>query len=227
MLFEPFNILPEPVLRWLVIGLLALSAATLLVPMVARAAPTDDVSQLQHEWEVIRYEAPAAQREKRLAELSERARRMVEAHPGRSDLLVWQGIVVSSLAGEKGGLAGLSLAKEAKALYESAIRIDGAVLDGSAYNSLGVLYYKVPGWPLGFGDKARAEELLKKALAISPKGIDANYFYAEFLVETGQGQKAGPYLERALLAQPRPGREIADAGRKAEARALLEKVSQR
>ena len=48
------------------------------------------------------------------------------------------------------------------------------MLDGSAYNSLGVLYYKVPGWPVGFGDKAKARELLQKALAINPKGIDAN-----------------------------------------------------
>jgi hypothetical protein len=33
-----------------------------------------------------------------------------------------------------------------------------------------------------------------------------------------------PYLEKALNAPPRPGRQIADAGRREEARALLAKI---
>ena len=73
------------------------------------------------------------------------------------------------------------LVKRAKAIYESAIQLDGKALDGSAYNSLGVLYYKVPGWPVGFGDKKRAKELLEQALALNPKGIDPNFFYGEYL----------------------------------------------
>ena len=32
------------------------------------------------------------------------------------------------------------------------------IIDGSAYASLGVLYHKVTGWPLGFGDKAKHYE---------------------------------------------------------------------
>ena len=149
---------------------------------------------------------------------------MSEALPGRAEPLVWEGIIVSSLAGERGGLGALSLVKQAKALYEAAIQIDGNALDGSAYNSLGVLYYKVPGWPVGFGDKAKARELLRKALAINPKGIDPNFFYGEYLVETRQPQEAVTYLERALQAPPRPGRELADTGRREEARQLLEKA---
>ena len=139
---------------------------------------------------------------------------------------MWEGIVVSSWAGEKGGLGALGLVKQAKALYERAIEIDGQVLDGSAYNSLGVLYYKVPGWPVGFGDKAKARELLGKALAINPSGIDPNFFFAEFLVETRRAGEAVPYLERALQAPPRPGRAVADAGRREEARMLLERIRQ-
>jgi tetratricopeptide (TPR) repeat protein len=153
-----------------------------------------------------------------------KAHRLSEAQPQRSEPLVWEGIVVSSLAGEKGGLGALGLVKKAKSLYEDAIRIEGNVLEGSAYNSLGVLYYKVPGWPIGFGDKAKARELLQKALAISPNGIDANYFYAEYLVETGRRGDAVAYLERALAAPPRPGRQVADEGRRAEARELLERA---
>jgi cytochrome c-type biogenesis protein CcmH/NrfG len=132
--------------------------------------------------------------------------------------------VVSSWAGAKGGLGALPLARKAKALYEDAIRIRPEALQGSALNSLGVLYYRVPGWPVGFGDRERARQLLKQALEVDPAGIDPNYFYADYLVETGHAADAVPYLERALKAPPRPGREIADAGRRDEATQLLAKA---
>ncbi|HEY0823496.1 MAG TPA: TRAP transporter TatT component family protein [Ramlibacter sp.] len=202
-----------------------LGATLGLAALGAWAGPLDDaIAELQREWEVIRYQAPAPERQKRFETLAARAHQVSEAHPGRAEPLVWEGIIVSSLAGEKGGLGALSLVKQAKALYEQAIQIDGNVLDGSAYNSLGVLYYKVPGWPVGFGDKGKARELLQKGLAVNPKGIDGNFFYAEYLVETRQPQAAASYLERALEAPPRPGRALADQGRREEAKALLEKV---
>jgi tetratricopeptide (TPR) repeat protein len=204
------------------LGLLALS---MLMPLGSAAAPVDDaVNELQRDWEVIRYQTPAAEREKRFEVLSAKAHKVSEGFAGRSEPLVWEGIIVSSWAGEKGGLGALGLVKQAKALYEQAIQIDGKALDGSAYNSLGVLYYKVPGWPVGFGDKAKAKELLQKALAINPQGIDPNFFYAEYLVETSHPGEAVAYLERALQAPPRVGRQIADTGRREEIRALLVKV---
>jgi tetratricopeptide (TPR) repeat protein len=203
---------------------LAASAFSLLAPAARAAGVDESVTDLQRDWELIRYQTPAAEREKRFEALAAKARKVSEAHPGRSEPLVWEGIIVSSWAGEKGGLGALGLVKQAKALYEEAIRIDGDVLDGSAYNSLGVLYYKVPGWPVGFGDKAKARDLLQKALAINPKGIDPNFFFGEYLLEAKQPEQAVPYLERALQAPARPGRQVADAGRREEARALLEKA---
>jgi tetratricopeptide (TPR) repeat protein len=204
---------------------MATATATCLLPAFAAAEPVDDaVVELQRDWDVIRYQTPAAEREKRFEALVAKAQKASESFPGRSEPLVWQGIIVSSWAGEKGGLGALGLVKQARALYEQAIRIDGNVLDGSAYNSLGVLYYKVPGWPIGFGDKDKARELLQKALSINPQGVDPNFFYAEYLVETRHADEAVPYLERVLQAPPRPGRQIADAGRREEARALLAKV---
>ena len=206
----------------LLAGLLALSFT---LPMAAFAAPMDDaVADLQRDWEVIRYQTPASEREKRFEALSAKAHQVSESFPGRSEPLVWEGIIVSSLAGEKGGLGALGLVKQAKAIYEQAIQIDAKALDGSAYNSLGVLYYKVPGWPLGFGDKAKARELLQKALAINPQGIDANFFYGEYLAETKHADEAVTYLERALQAPPRPGRQIADTGRREEVRTLLARL---
>ena len=203
---------------------LALLAALALASFAHAGTVEEDVVQLQHDWEVIRYQTPASEREKRFEALAARAHQIVEAQPQRAEPLVWEGIIVSSWAGEKGGLGALGLVKRAKAIYESAIQLDGKALDGSAYNSLGVLYYKVPGWPVGFGDKKRAKELLEQALALNPKGIDPNFFYGEYLLETGHAAEAVNYLERALQAPARPGRQVADTGRREEARALLEKA---
>lgn len=206
-------------------GLAAAWAVTALSPLHAQGLSLGDaVVELQHDWERIRYQSTPSEREKAFEALSAKAHKVSEAFPGRAEPLVWEGIIVSSWAGEKGGLGALGLVKQARLLYESAIAIDGNVLDGSAYNSLGVLYYKVPGWPVGFGDKAKARELLQKALAINPAGIDPNFFYGEYLMEMRQPQQAAAYLERALQAPARPGRQVADTGRREEARGLLEKA---
>jgi tetratricopeptide (TPR) repeat protein len=199
---------------------IAIAASLLNLPVVA--APVDDaITSLQQEWAQIRYQAPAKEREARFEQLAAKAQLASASFPGRSEPLVWQGIVLSSWAGEKGGLGALSLVKQAKTLYEKALQLDPKALDGSAMNSLGVLYYKVPGWPIGFGDKDKARELLQGALAINPQGIDANFFYAEYLVETKQPQQALPYLEKVLQAPGRPGRQLADDGRREEARSLI------
>jgi tetratricopeptide (TPR) repeat protein len=203
---------------------IAAAAALTLAGAVMAAPVDDDVAQLQREWEVVKYKTPAAQQEKQYEALAEKAGKVVAAYPNRAEPLVWHGIIVSSLAGARGGLGALGLAKQAKAQYEEALKIAPNALDGSAYNSLGVLYYKVPGWPVGFGDKAKAKELLQKALAINPTGIDPNFFYGEYLIETGKAAEAVLYLERALAAPARPGRELADSGRREEAKALLAKA---
>lgn len=213
--------------------LLAMAAGTLagiagMLPVAAHAATVEEsVVELQHDWEVIKYQTPAAEREKRFETLAAQAHRVSESFASRAEPLIWEGIIVASWAGEKGGLGALSLVKRAKALYESAIQIDGNALEGSAYASLGVLYYRVPGWPLGFGDKDKARELLQKALTLNPKGIDPNFFYGELLSETKQPAEAVNYLERALQAPPRPGRQISDTGRREEIRVLIEKIKAR
>ena len=114
--------------------------------------------------------------------------------------------------------------KEAKAKLEIAIKQDPKALEGSAYTSLGSLYYQVPGWPVGFGDDDKAEQLLKQALTINPTGIDPNFFYGDFLLEQGDKAQAKIYLDKALAAPARPGREVADEGRKTEIRERLAKL---
>ena len=107
---------------------------------------------------------------------------------------------------------------------EQSIEIDPTALLGSAYTSLGSLYYQVPGWPIGFGSDKKAKEFLAKSLEINPDGIDSNFFNADFLIEQNKKAEAKVLLEHALEASPRPGREVADNGRRQEIRALLDKL---
>jgi Tfp pilus assembly protein PilF len=130
--------------------------------------------------------------------------------------MVWQGIVLSSQAGAQGGLGALSLAKEARKVLEASLKIDPAALGGSAHTSVGTLYHKVPGFPIGFGDDDKARKHLQVALKINPTGIDPNYFYAQFLLDEGEKALALEHLQRAQNAPARPGRETADVGRRKE-----------
>lgn len=104
--------------------------------------------------------------------------------------------------------------------------IDDTALEGSAYTSLGSLYYQVPGWPVGFGNSDKARRYLQKALAINPDGIDPNYFFADYLIEQGEKERARAYLERALAASDRPGRALADQGRREEIRQRMAQLGQ-
>lgn len=149
-------------------------------------------------------------------------------YPGRAEPLVWEAIATATEAGAKGGLGGLALAKSARDLLERAEKINPAALgDGSVYSSLGSLYAQVPCFPIGFGDPGRARAYLQKALAANPNGVDPNFFYGDFLMRQGDYVGAVRALEHALSAPPRPGREVADRGRRAEAAPLLAKARQK
>lgn len=183
------------------------------------------LQNLQDRWAEINYQVPKEQREKAFASLSEQAQKAVSAEPDAAELHIWNGIILSTYAGAKGGLGALGLVKEAKASLEQGLALDPKALSGSAYTSLGSLYYQVPGWPIGFGDDEKAEAMLKQALAINPDGIDPNYFYADYLARAKRYAEAKVALEKALQAPARPNRLSADDGRKQDIQALLSKVN--
>lgn len=183
------------------------------------------LQNLQDRWAEINYQLPKEQRENAFASLSKQAQQAVAAEPNAAELQIWNGIILSTYAGAKGGLGALGLVKEAKASLEQGLALDPKALSGSAYTSLGSLYYQVPGWPVGFGDDEKAEVMLKQALAINPDGIDPNYFYGDYLARAKRFEEAKAALEKALQAPPRPNRQSADVGRKQEIQVLLNKVN--
>jgi tetratricopeptide (TPR) repeat protein len=204
--------------------LTALVLSTGLLAGAARADVLDArIDSLARSWAHANYaigdksaQADAA------ARIAADADALARQNPNRAEPLVWEAIAKATEAGAKGGLGGLALAKEAKALLERAEKINPAALgDGSVYTSLGSLYAQVPGFPVGFGDAGKARGYLQKALAMNPAGVDANFFYGDFLVRQKDYAGAAVALKKAISAPPRPGREVADRGRKAQAAALL------
>ncbi len=196
---------------------ISLFSLIILLPMMAFAQSTEEVvSELQKEWAVANYEMKGDAQIKAYEVLIEKADVSVAENSGSAEILVWNGIIKSAFAGVKGGLGALSYAKQARKQLEASLEIDASVLNGSAYASLGTLYSKVPGWPVGFGNDKKALQFLKKALEINPDGIDPNYFYADYLLDKKDYAGAEEYLLKALNAEPRAERPIADAGRKQE-----------
>ena len=206
-------------------GVVALSLLAGPVFAATDAYFDTELRSLQQAWAHVNYEvAPGEARTQAFDQLEKRAEKFTHDHPDRAEALIWEAIIESSYAGAKGGLGALSLCREARGNLEAALKLAPKALDGSAYTSLGTLYYKVPHFPLGFGDDKKAEQLLKTALEINPAGIDPNYFYAEYLFEHDRYQESMQYLGRAAKAPPRAGREAADKGRRAEIESLRQKV---
>ena len=194
----------------------------LLLPGMVFAESTEAVvAELQHDWAIANYELSGDDQVEAFEGLIDRADAAATAHPESADVLIWNGIIKSSFAGVKGGLGALSMVKAAKKSLEAAMKVDASALDGSAYTSLGALYYQVPGWPVGFGSDKKAVQLLRKGLEINPDGIDSNYFYADYLLQKKQYEQAEKYLLKAQNAAPRPNRPIADSGRQQEIVAAL------
>ena len=209
------------------IATLVLFASLSAASLAAQPTLEDAIADVGHRWAKVSYQTPESEREAAFRPLIAQAQQLTQAFPGKAEPLIWQAIVLASAAKAEGGLGGLSKAKDARDCLLAAEKINPAALDGSVYNSLGSLYAKVPGWPLGFGDKKRATEYFKKALAINPNGIDPHYFYADLLADQDEYAKAADHLKRALAAPARPGREDADAGRRQEAMRLLETLKQK
>ncbi len=203
-----------------------LFAAAAAVNAHADQGLDEAIVRLQHEWAIVNYKTPEDRRESAFETLAGMAQDVSQRYPQNAEPLVWQAIVLASEAKVKGGFSALGLAKDARNLLLAAEKINPNALDGSIYTTLGSLYYKVPGWPIGFGDHKKAREYLEKALKMNPGGIDANYFYGDLMLTDGNYDAAINYLKKAMAAPPRPGREVADAGRRAEIQIDLKKAEE-
>lgn len=194
-----------------------LSFSFILIPLVAVSSEfNEELLEIQHEWAKINYQTQDDAKEKAFETLKQKTAAFVISNSDSAEALIWNGITNSSYAGARGGVGALKFAKHARKNFQAAIALNPNALNGSAHTSLGTLYYKVPGFPIGFGSNKKAETHLKKALAINPNGIDSNYFYGDYLIDRKRYNEAIVALNKAKAAEDRPERPLADQGRRGE-----------
>ncbi len=202
------------------------SVATLyiFISCTAWADQGSDVLHLQQRWAEVNYQLDGKAKVLAFEKLMDDAALITGEYPEAAPAWIWSGIIKSTFAGVKGGMGALKFAKAAKVDLERALDIEPESMNGSAYTSLGTLYFNVPGWPVGFGSDKKAEALLLKAISINPEGIDSNYFFADYLKSEKRYQEAETYLLKAQSAPARLKRPLADAGRQKEIALALSEV---
>jgi tetratricopeptide (TPR) repeat protein len=188
----------------------------------------DGLAAIQNEWAVAKYQTTdKTARNDAFLNVVKHAAEFSAQHPERAEALAWEGIVLSTYAGEVSAMSAMKYAKGARAALEKAEALDASALEGGVYASLGALYSKVPGGFIGFGDDELAAQYFEKALAVDADNIDNNFFYGEFLLDQGDYARARTLLEHALAAPAVADRPVFDAGRRAEIRDLLAVASRK
>src|SRR6202035_1844630 len=207
------------------IALLATSLHTLSSQAADTLSP--EIRRLQTKWEAIKFSVPEGDDQtNQMNALGEDADAVAARLPGTPEALIWDGIITSERASMASTFYALGFAKRARDILEQAYNLDPAKLDAGARTSLGLLYYRVPGVPIGFGDKAKARQLLEQAVKLAPNGLDAWYFYGDFLYTQNEFPKAADVFQHALKIPVHPDRPLWDKNRRLVIKELLAKIEE-
>lgn len=182
---------------------------------------------LKQEWAEIKYVVSDKQKVSQLESLIKKVDVVASKHPSEAQPVVWRGTMMSTMASLKSGFSALSSAKKAKKDLEMALARNASAEKGYAHVILGALYSKVPGKPIGFGSKEKAKRHFLTALQMDPDGLDANFFYGEFLLSQGDFASAKKYLEVAQKSPVNAENKVLDKGRRQEIAKAIETVNQK
>ena len=188
-----------------------------------------ELLRLAHDWEHVKLQVnDRDDQERQMANLAQRAGEIAKQYENIPDPIVWVGIITSeqaSIANDNGSpVKALGLAKRARDILEEVEKTNPETMDAGAPTTLGVLYDRVPGFPIGFGDKARARYYLQEAIRNAPNGLDANFFYGDFLFKLGERSEAARLLERALTLPELSNRPLWDRSLRASIRQTLSEI---
>ena len=212
----------------IVVGIIAVAAMSKYSRASDNRTLDAEINSVAEEWATIKYLSENdSERSTKLAGPAPKADALVKRYPGRPEPLVWDGIVVSEQASLSSGFTALGFAGRARDLLLEAYKIDPKALDAGAPTSLGVLYYRVPGFPIAWGDKEKARRYLEEAIRNAPHGRDAHYFFADFLYEQGDYKRAEEMLRIGMALPKHPERPIWDQYFPMVMETLLERVEQK
>ena len=119
-------------------------------------------------------------------------------------------MILCTYAAADWGLSSLSRLRDARELLIRSIDLDPKAMDASAFITLGNLYYRLPGWPISYGDNRQALIYLEAAVRLFPNALDSNYFLGDYWLHDGNYAKALEFLEKAEKAPIRQTQRLSD-----------------
>ena len=204
---------------------LALTILAFAPGVAAESSAHQLVQSLHDEWADIFYRLPEDEQAVKYEDLLPRVHSLVERYPQEAEPLIVEAFVLCTYAATEFNLGSLRKVERARELLVKSIALNPSAMDGSAYVTLGNLYYRLPGWPISYGDDDQARQYLETALKLFPDALDTNYFYGDFLTGQGEFRQALPYLEKANKVPVRPESLLSDLKLKEELKHRL-KIAQ-
>lgn len=197
----------------------------LLLPHIGFAKNLESiVHAIESEWATIYFASDTSDKKSAYTHLLNRITNLSKETPNNPELLFWQATIIASRAEHQNGIEALAAIHKAQRLLLKTIAIKPETMDGSAFVTLGTLYYLAPGWPIAFGDDKKAEQYLKKGLQINPNGIESNYYYGHFLLTQDRPQKALEHFDLALKGPVRKEQVFADTQLKEEVKKMMAQI---
>jgi tetratricopeptide (TPR) repeat protein len=142
--------------------------------------------------------------------------------PKRPEGYFWKAANMGALAESFGIGQGIKYRKPVREALETVLKIDPKFQAGSADRALGRWYYKVPG--LFGGSNAKSEQHLRKSIEYDPNSTASYFFLAETLLDMGRKADARAALQKVLDAPIDAEWAPEDREFKQKARALLQKI---
>lgn len=202
--------------------------ALLLLSSQGFAESLDEAVQgIESEWAAIYYNTPKQKQASAFYRLLDKTINLTVQHPNNAEPLIWEAIIKATNADNQDAVTALEAIHEARDLLLKAIEINPQAMNGSAYVTLGTLYYMSPKWPIGFADETVAQEMLQTALKINPNGIESNYFYGDFLLSNNNLKEAEYYFKRTIALPARIDQFYSDNQLKEQARIALKNTNER
>lgn len=149
------------------------------------------------------------------------AERAVETQPEGVEGRYWYALTIGRLGEARGILRSLSAASDMRRELETVLEL--APDHAGAHFALGMLYHRLPGWPLSFGDNNRALELMSAAVELAPDNTTYRLGLAELLLDLRRRDDAISQLETIIEMPLTPDEPVESAEDKIKAQALIER----
>ncbi len=205
--------------------LVLMTVTTLYFSNDALASRCQSSTELENNWAKVRYQSPENLRilafKTLLVTINEDPLECLQS----AEYQIIEAMIKGSMAKQQSRFAAIKNIKQIKRHLDKAIKKDPTAMNGLAWTLLGLLYDKSPGWPLSLGDDEKADQMYQKGLKYNPDGMDANYYYGDFLRRKGIPEKARHYLQKANNAKQIAGYEIAYQGRSKDIQRSLAKLT--